>query len=75
MTSLVHVPRRHAHEWRLVLKVAFWLMAAAWVIVAVLAPRAAAGSTFPPASPVIGATEGPRLVWPQHESWRPHFYE
>ena len=66
-----HVPHRHGHDSHVLSKVAFWLVVIAWVLAALLAPRPAGGATVP----VISATEAPRLVWPSHESWRPHFYE
>jgi hypothetical protein len=70
-TPFFHVPHRHGHDWRVLLRVAFWLAVAGWALVAVLAPRAAA-ETLDDATPVLAALEAPRLVWPWHEIYRPH---
>jgi hypothetical protein len=71
-TSLVHVPRRHEHDSRALVRVAFWLAVAAWALAALLAPRAAAAETLDDASPLVAPLEAPRLVWPWHEIYRPH---
>lgn len=67
-TSLAH---RHEHDSRVLLRVAFWLAVVAWVLAALLTPRAAA-ETLDDASPLVAPLEAPRLVWPWHEIYRPH---
>jgi hypothetical protein len=71
-SSLFHPSARHAHDWRLPLRVAFWLAVGAWVLAALFTPRAAAAETLDDATPVLAALEAPRLVWPWHEIYRPH---
>ena len=68
-TYLAH---RHARDARVLLRVAFWLAVAAWVVAALFTPRAAAAETLDDASPVLATLDAPRLVWPWHEIFRPH---